>query len=130
MKEIPLSARMVVAAPSGDSLRAGSVVEFMAMPAGRHVCNFGQGGELARREILVTAASARALNEQLAAVNGRSAHRAYFDFDHKDEIASAWPRQYLWRETPEAGVYCRAELSGAGAEAIGARNYRAFSQVC
>ena len=74
-------------------------------------------------------AAALALQEQLQAVNARGRQRAFFDFDHKDEAASAWPLGFLWRDAPAPGVDRRAELSQAGADAIKGRNYRAFSPV-
>ena len=126
----PLMARMAVAAPDGSQeLKAGSVVEFMAMPGGMHTCWFMQGDKPVQRTVEVDRAAAAALEEQLKAVNGRGRQRAFFDFDHKDEAASAWPLGFAWRDAPAPGVYCRAEMSQAGADAIKGRNYRAFSPV-
>ncbi|HXP59816.1 MAG TPA: hypothetical protein VN829_04945, partial [Dongiaceae bacterium] len=126
----PLLARLAVAAPDGSQdMRAGSVAEFMVMPAGTHTCWFMQGDKPVQRTVEVDRAAALALEEQLHAVNARGRQRAFFDFDHQDEAASAWPLGFLWRDAPAPGVYCRAELSQAGADAIKGRNYRAFSPV-
>jgi hypothetical protein len=128
--DIPLMARLAVAAPNGShDLKAGSVVEFMAMPGGMHTCWFMQGDKPVQRTVEVGRGAAVALEEQLEAVNGRGRQRAFFDFDHKDEAASAWPLGFVWRDEPAPGVYCRAEMSQAGADAIKGRNYRAFSPV-
>lgn len=35
----------------------------------------------------------------------------YFDFDQVDYGASFWPEEFLWREAPEPGVYCRGTWS-------------------
>jgi len=129
-----LRGRLAVLAPGG--LEAGSEVEFMVMPGGTHTCWFGQGERAVRRAVLVDRAAADALNEQLAAVNGRGQQRAYFDFDHQETgPASGWPIEFCWRQkegkdgADRSGVYCRAGLSEAGAAAIRGRNYRAFSPV-
>jgi hypothetical protein len=127
----PLRARILTEAPTAaSSLGAGDIIEFMALPAGTHTCNFGQGGARVERTIRIDAEAARALDEQLKAVNARSQQRAFLDFDHADAgPAAAWPVGYLWRESPAPGVYVRAELSQAGAQAITGCNYRAFSPV-
>ena len=127
----PLRARLAVAGPEGAAgLKAGSVAEFMVMPAGDHTCWFGQGDARVRRTVRVDRGSASALQQQLTVANARSKQRAYFDFDHQDAgPASGWPLEFAWRGGPVAGVYCRAELSEAGARAITGRDYRAFSPV-
>lgn len=110
-------------------MKAGSIAEFMVMPGGVHRCWFMQGDKPVRRTVEVDRAAAAALEAQLEAVNARGQQRAFFDFDHKDEAASAWPLAFVWRDAPAPGVYCRAEMSQAGADAIKGRNYRAFSPV-
>lgn len=117
-------------APTGEALAAGAVITFQVMPAGTHTCDFRQGTACARRTVAVTPDAARALQEQLAAANaGRAGkQRCYFDFDHRGEgPAAAWPLGFDWRAVPAPGVYCRAELSAAGAEAIEGKTYRSFS---
>lgn len=107
-------------------LKAGSVVEFMAMPAGQHTATFRRGTKAAQRTVKVDRESAMNLNQQLQAVNASGKQRAFFDFDHEDKAASAWPVEFTWRDS---GVFVRAELSQAGAEAIAGKNYRSFSPV-
>ena len=123
-----LKGRMAVALPEGPDLKVGSVVELMVMPAGTHTCFFGQGGKSAQRTVIVDALSAKAMQDQLLAVNSKS-RRAFFDFDHEGKAASGWPLEYVWRSQPEAGVFCRTELSEAGAAAIRGKTYRSFSPV-
>ncbi|MEI7730177.1 MAG: phage protease [Verrucomicrobiota bacterium] len=125
----PLKARMAVASNWQGDLKAGSVIEFMVMPAGQHTGNFTQGGALAQRAVVVEPGAATALNEQLQAVNGRTKQRAYFDFNHEEREASGWPTGFYWKTGEAPGVYCRVELSQAGAEAIQGKNFRAFSPV-
>lgn len=126
-----LTAGIAIAAPDGSAdLKAGSVIEAMFMPAGTYECTFGVLGrnQAVTRQIKITPASARALNDQLAAVKAKTSHRPYFDFDHESRQASMWPTEFFWRDQP-AGVFYRAEASSAGAEAISGKTYRAFSPV-
>ena len=127
-KDLPLTARLAVAAPTGN-LEGGAMIEFQVMPAGKHTCWFGQGNTSTQRTIIVDRGTAVTLDNQLKAVNARSKQKAYFDFDHDDKAASAWPTEYHWRDTPEPGVYCQAEVTDAGAAAIKGKTHRAFSPV-
>lgn len=120
---------------SMEHLAAGSRVTFMVMPAGTHTCNFGKPGTKgpAQRTVVVDEDTMRAFQEQLTAINAARGgkQRAYFDFDHKEEgPAAGWPERFFWsngKDGQGAGVYCVAELSQAGAEAIKGKNYRGFS---
>ena len=115
-----------------ETMGAGTLFEFMAMPAGLHAGSFGQGAKAVRRTVNVEPAAAVALNDQLKAIYAarEGKQRAYFDFDHMETgPASGWPVEFFWKEGEPAGVYCRAELSQAGADAIKGREYRNFSPV-
>jgi hypothetical protein len=120
--------RLAVAAPT-EGVQAGRLLTFMVMPAGVHTIHAERNGRRATVRVQVDRASAAALQQQLQIVNGRSAQRAFFDFDHEDKAASAWPLEFLWQDGLRAGVYCRAELSEQGERAILGRTYRAFSPV-
>lgn len=80
-------------------------------------------------KVLVNASSATALNQQLTELNAKSAHRAYFDFNHEDGAASFWPESFSWKETPSPGIYAKGEWSDAGKAAIVGKTFRAFSGV-
>ena len=84
----PLMARLSVAAPVAED------GDFMVLPAGVHECVFSQGGRAVRKKVNITAESAAALQRQLELVKGRSALKPFFDFDHRDEAASAWPQGF------------------------------------
>lgn len=127
-----LSGQFTAAPVSSEPLKAGDIITFMVMPAGTHTCDFTQGNRGAKRTVAVTPESAAALQEQLAAANDRrkGKQRCFFDFDHKgDGPAAAWPLAFTWQAGERPGVYCRAELSAAGAEAIMGKTYRSFSPV-
>lgn len=118
---LALEAAAAIAAP------ITAATEFMFMPAGVHELSVRQGGVHIDIAVDVKKAAAEALNEQLQAVNGRSAHRAFLDFDHKHGAASAWVKKFVWRDGPAPGVYVQVEWSKAGREAIEGKTYRAFS---
>lgn len=127
-----LSGQLAAAPAANEALAAGSVIEFQVMPAGTHTCNFTQMGRCAKRTVAVTPDAAAALQEQLNAANTARGgkQRCFFDFDHADKgPAAAWPLGFTWRDGAAPGVYCRAELSAAGAEAIRGKTYRSFSPV-
>ncbi len=126
----PLQARLSVAAPV-DADR-----DFMVLPAGEHQCTFSQGGRPVVRRVNITPESAAALQEQLDAVQARSALKPFFDFDHDDRAASAWPTRFYWHagDKPglpgrQAGVYASAQRSEPGRAAIAGKAYQAFSMV-
>lgn len=110
------------------ALKAGSVITMMVLPGGTHDITPEVNGRAQAVSVLVDAQSAVELNKQLAILNAqRGNKRAFFDFDHESKVASGWPLEFSWAETPAPGVYARVELSAAGADAIKGKNYRAFS---
>ena len=69
--DTPLRGRILTNAPtpssivrprssSCEALRAGSVIEFMVLPAGTHTCNFGQAGTRVTRTVSITPGAAQA----------------------------------------------------------------------
>lgn len=117
----PLEASVAIAAPEQ------ATGEFMFMPSGVHELSLTKGGAHLDVVVNVTRPAAAALQKQLEAVNARSAHPAFFDFNHEHKAASFWPKRFVWRETPAAGVYVQGEWSTAGKEALEGKVYRAFS---
>lgn len=101
--------------------------EIMFMPGGEHELTASRAGRPVAVRLLVDRSAAAAMQQSLQEHLSASAQRPYFDFDHKDEGASAWPLEFLWKQTPAPGVYARVEWSKAGAEAIRGKSYRAFS---
>ena len=131
MNHETISGRMAHA-PRADNLKAGSLIDFMVMPAGTHTCNFVCAKGPARRTVEITPAAAAAMQANLAGANQLRAgkQRCYFDFDHAEQgPAAAWPVRFYWRDGEAPGVYCQAELSQAGADAIMGKCYRSVSPV-
>lgn len=123
-----IQARLSIAAP------ADAIGEFMFMPAGINVIHATKGtpgtrGKEVTAKVLVERGAEHALQAQLDAVNARSAHKAYFDFNHEDRDASFWPQRFQWKDAPQPGVYVSGEWSDAGRAAIAGKVYRAFSPV-
>jgi hypothetical protein len=63
-----------------------------------------------------------------AAAEGRE-DRPFFDFNHEDREASAWPTEFYWAgDDPQTGgVRARLEWSDAGKRAVEGRTFRRFS---
>lgn len=98
---------------------------FMVMPGGTHEIVASKGEEPIRIVVRVDRETASVLQRTLLANQGK--RRPFFDFDHQEQAAAAWPEEFFWSEQPEPGVYCRAEWSEAGAEAVRGKTYRSFS---
>lgn len=101
--------------------------EIMWMPAGVHTITAQKGGRPYRVTVRVDRDTAAVLERALREYLASSAHRPYFDLNHRDDEASGWPVGFRWVEGPRAGVYARVEWSAAGREAIAGKLYRTFS---
>ena len=97
------------------------------MPAGIHSLHATREGVPVQVRVRVDPATAATLQAQWRAHMESSRQRPFFDFDHRNEAAAAWPLEFAWRIEPEPGVYARVEWSDAGARAVVGRTYRAFS---
>jgi len=103
------------------------------MPPGRHRIRASQGGKPVSVEVAVSASTADVLQTFLAAKLTESAagreDRPFFDFNHEDREASAWPTEFYWAgEDPKTGgVRARLEWSDAGKQAVEGRTFRRFS---
>jgi hypothetical protein len=101
----------------------------MYVPGGVHEIHCGLGDNAsAVVTIKVDAATANVLNASLADVNARFApQRALFDKEHEGKEAMAWPVSFEWKESPQPGVYARAEWSDLGRQYVDGKVMRAFS---
>ena len=103
------------------------------MPPGEHTINGSQNGDAVERTVQVDADTAErmqgALEEMLSAATRGEGDRPYFDFNHDDGPASAWPREFYWAgDNPQTGgVRARLEWSALGREAVLGRTFRRFS---
>ncbi|MHB8520722.1 MAG: phage protease [Limisphaerales bacterium] len=98
--------------------------EFMYMPAGDHEINASRAGRPVSVRVHIDRGTAEALQQSLEAHSSETPHRPFFDFDHDNNKASAWPRKFFWRDT---GVFVAVEWTKSGAEAVQGKDYRAFS---
>ncbi len=103
------------------------------MPPGRHRIRASQGGKPLTVEVTVDAQTAATLHaflaaKLLAATEGRD-DRPFFDFNHEDREAAAWPAEFIWAgEDPQTGgVRAKVEWSEAGRRAVEGRTFRRFS---
>ena len=118
---IPLEAAGMVEAPTADIYKQG----FMVMAGSIQTMTLGMGKPLTVT-VNVNEAGARALNQQLQAVNASTKQRAFNCFNHKKEEASSWPTKIYWNADKQAVFEC-AEPSDSGLAAIQGKRYRGFS---
>ncbi len=112
----------------GDPSLAPS--EIMVFPAGTHTINATQGGRPVTKEIAVGPDTAAAMQAALLAHLAAGPQKPYFDFDHDDTCASAWPTSFRWEpgsSSRESGVYAAVQWTASGAAAVLGRDYRSFS---
>jgi phage I-like protein len=125
----PLHAAFSNALAEGSALPA----DIQYMPPGRHRIRASQGGKPVSVEVSVSAATAAVLQTFLAAKMTAAAEgredRPFFDFNHDDREASAWPTEFYWAgDDPQTGgVRARLEWSDAGKRAVEGRTFRRFS---
>jgi phage I-like protein len=125
----PLHAAFSNALAEGSALPA----DIQYMPPGRHRIRASQGGKPVSVEVAVSAATAAVLQTFLAAKMTAAAEgredRPFFDFNHEDREASAWPTEFYWAgDDPQSGgVRARLEWSDAGKRAVEGRTFRRFS---
>ncbi|PTX95762.1 phage protease [Opitutus sp. ER46] len=129
VKSEPITARMpALELPQSDQLPA----EIMSFPAGVHTINAKQAGKAINTSVQVDAQTAAVMQATLEAHMAASPQKPYFDFDHDDKDASAWPKAFRWEDGSNgrpAGVYAAVEWSGSGSAAIAGKDYRSFSPV-
>ena len=125
----PLHAAFSNALAEGSELPA----DIQYMPPGRHRIRASQGGKPVSVEVAVSASTAAVLQTFLAAKMTAAAEsredRPFFDFNHEDREASAWPTEFYWAgDDPQTGgVRARIEWSDAGKRAVEGRTFRRFS---
>ncbi len=116
-----------------EPIASGPSPEIQYMPPGRHCIRASQGGKPLSVEVAVNAATAATLQTFLAAkltaaAEGRE-DRPFFDFNHEDREASAWPTEFYWAgdDPKTGGVRARLEWSDAGKRAVEGHTFRRFS---
>jgi hypothetical protein len=127
MNTHPLLARLVPLTLADASAAPG---EIMVFPAGKHTINATRAGKPVTKTIMVGPDTAAAMQAALAAHIEAAEQKPYFDFDHDDTKASAWPTSYRWEPGTAgkpAGVYAQVEWSASGAAAVLGKDYRSFS---
>ena len=102
--------------------------EIMYMPAGVQEITPSQRGRSVRVSVLVDRGAVDALNAQREALEARGT-KPYFDFNHDDQGASFWVKDFVWRDFPQPGIYARGEFTDSGLRAVTGKDYRQFSPV-
>lgn len=100
----------------------------MFMPGGMQTITPFAGGIGQPINVLVDENGAAALNAQLTALTAKGKH-PYFDFEHNDDGASFWPKEFYWSQSPAPGIYARGEWSDDGKRGVDGKKWRKFSPV-
>lgn len=104
--------------------------EIMVFPAGSHLIHASRtDGTPFSGTVLVGPDTAQAMQAALLARQAEGG-RPYFDFDHADERASAYPTAYRWEPGAagkKPGVYASVEWSASGRAAVVGKDYTSFS---
>ena len=107
--------------------------ELQYMPPGTHRINASRAGKPVALEISVDAAPADTLNAflqaQLTKATEGNDDRPFFDFNHEDREAAAWPTEFYWAgdDLKTGGVRAKVDWSGAGQTAVQEKTFRRFS---
>lgn len=103
------------------------------MPPGTHRINASRAGKPVALDITVDATTAETLNAFLQAHLTKATEgnddRPFFDFNHEDREAAAWPTEFYWAgdDLKSGGVRAKIEWSGAGQTAVKEKTFRRFS---
>ena len=111
----------------------GLPTDLQYMPPGTHRINASRNGKPVTLDITVDASTAETLNQflqaQLTKATEGNDDRPFFDFNHEDREAAAWPTEFYWAgDNPKTGgVRAKIEWSGAGEKAVKEKTFRRFS---
>ncbi|HEY4414476.1 MAG TPA: hypothetical protein VGO57_02195 [Verrucomicrobiae bacterium] len=128
----PLHSRLLA---TGEPLFAGAAVDFdyaqppktfMWMPGGVHHIECSHGNKTWSGFVQCERGDEQVINEALNA-HKAAGRKPFLDFDHKKLDASAWPKRFLWQDSPAPGIYVEPEWSSDGLEAVSGKKYRGFS---
>jgi len=126
-----LAADSTALPPSAGALRLPEHLQWM--PPGTSTIQATSNGRPARLTVHVNAETARVVQAAFEEMN-RECERGvgdkpYFDLNHNDEEASAWPVAFTWGgdDPVTGGVRAKVTWSEAGKRALLGRNYRRFS---
>jgi len=104
-----------VALPSG----AAAPDWFMYAPGGVVKSQPAVNGEaVGEVEVTITAATAAALQRDLAAFMAEGGPQPFFDFDHANGPRAAMPLEFAWRDAPAPGVWVRVRWTPQGEAAV------------
>ena len=116
-----------------DSARSGLPADIQYMPPGRHTINATRNKEPITIDITADQSAAENLNawlqDRLQSAAAGTDDRPFFDFNHEDREAAAWPTEFYWAgdDPITGGIRAKVEWTGAGAKAIHERTFRRFS---
>jgi phage I-like protein len=126
-----LTTPLSLSTPDSSPVEAPSDLQYM--PPGTHRINASRNGKPVSLEITVDASTAETLNNflqaQLIKATEGNDDRPFFDFNHEDREAAAWPTEFYWAgdDPLTGGVRAKVDWSGAGKKAVTEKTFRRFS---
>jgi phage I-like protein len=124
-----IKAALSTALVSGEGIPS----DLQYMPPGKHRINASRNGKPVTLDITINASTADRLNQflqsQLTKATEGNEDRPFFDFNHEDREAAAWPTEFYWAgdDPLTGGVRAKIEWSGAGEKAVKEKTFRRFS---
>lgn len=130
--DTPILARLAAPQILPENSEAKSPpAEIMVFPSGTHtITAHTVAGDPVTATVAVGPDTAQRMQAALQAHLAAGKQKPYFDFDHADGPASAWPTGFRWEDGAggkEPGVYAAVEWTASGATAVLGRDYRSFS---
>jgi phage I-like protein len=126
-----IQARLAASVPMPDGLPSN----IQWMPPGRHTINALQGDKPATLTVSVTPDVAQRMKVALQRLRAKAAAGVedlpYFDLNHEDNGASAYPTEFYWggNDRTTGGVRTKIEWTDLGTQAIAGKVYRRFSPL-
>lgn len=100
MPEVIKAALSTPLSISQDAAHAECPADIQYMPPGIHQISASRGGQPVSLTVTVDASTAanldRFLKERLAHAASGQDDRPFFDFNHEDREAAAWPTEFYW----------------------------------
>lgn len=102
---------------------------WMFAPGGVHTITPAAGDGSATVTLRIDENAVPILNASLAKLNSRLApQKVFIDREHDEASgATAWPEEFVWRESPQPGVYMKHQASDLGRQLVEGHVIRAFS---
>ncbi len=128
-----IEAMLAIELPGMGPETPGAPSEIQWAPPGTHTINASRGGKPATVTVTVDDISAQqvaaSFQEHLAEANRGRGDLPFFDFNHDDQEASAWPTAFSWGgpDPQRGGIRAKVNWSDKGKQGVLGRSWHRFS---